>query len=398
MHLVYAGAYNRSLNLTGNLSESGAYVAVNETVQVGYAAYTVLAVAAPTPTTRSVELRAAEARELEIAAAARGEFPVAGTYAANSPVPLTPRTLGVSAREVFVSEYAAFLNLTLGANGSVGLANEQLRAYEGVNLSFVASEWPNVTALPNGSTSISYTSGAITETGYLIAEFNATFTPALTLIEEPLALGERWNATSQVQVVGGEAFASEVVASAGGAEYTQSRSWAASLNASAPIALSFEVTNTTTLRFPDGSTATGYVVSASMGNGSQQYTLWDGMLLLPGGGSDSPSGAQAQVAAPSVAAPAQKRTPTDTSAVVDPSRGLPVAAEARPTGGEAVTAAPMSPAQAEQGIHGVGVPTVPSAPPPVDLAGALLVFGLITLAAGSALGFILGSRRRTRHP
>lgn len=397
---VYVGAYNSSLNLTaGNLSMSGAFVAVNESVRVGFAAYAVIQATSPTTTSRYVEVRAVEARELAIALVASGTFPVAGTYGPTSPVPLATTSFSLTGREVVVQAYAAFLNFSTGANGSAALENEHVGAYEGLNLSLAEVNYPNVTAGPNGTETLTYQSAALSAQGYVAETFNASFTPALPVVEGPLSLGKSWNATSTVAFTGSAAYRAVVTFAANGARASQSASAVASVNATGPISVRFAVTNATSLRFPDGSTETVYVITASEGTSATQYPVWDGLFVLPAGDPTHAAGVAPAVHARPAAAPLAAPSGPATAAVVAPSTGLPVSVRASPSAGATVTGAPMTPQAAEAGLQHLGTPHPPSAPP-VDggPVGAVVLVAAVSVALALTAGFALGRRFRRSVP
>jgi hypothetical protein len=396
--LVYVGAYNHSLNLTaGNLSMTGAYVAVNESARIGFAAYAIVTAKSPTPSTRFVEVRAVEARELAFDLAAQGTFPVAGTYGPTSAVPLANTSFGLAAKEVVVSAFVGYLNFTTNAS-AVALSNEHLRSFTGINVSLTAVNFPNVTAGANGTVVLSYKSGALSAHGYVASELNASFLPALPVLELPLAVGKSWNASSVATVTGRSVYDTVITAQLGSARVSQSSSGAASLNATGKIDLAFRVTNSTTVRFPDGSTEQDYVVTATSGGHSSPYSVWDGLLVVPSTDATHAAGVAPAVSARPASAPLAAPSGPPTSAVVSPSRNLPVSVVARPNAGSAVQGAPMTPQAAEARIRHLGTPQPPAAPSTpggLGFAGIVALTGIVVVVS-TGTGYILGRARSRR--
>jgi hypothetical protein len=395
----YAGLYDRSLNLTGgNLSSSTAYIVLNESARVGYASYAIVNATSPNPQHRSVEMRALQARYLALSVAASGTFPVAGSYAANQSVPLAPTSFGLAAREVVVNAYVGFLNFTLGANGTVALTDEHLASAEGINVSMDATNFPNVTAGPNGSETIAYQTISMQALGYVTEEMNATFSPGLTVLAPPLTVGSGWNSTTNASVVGRIAYASAIAVSSGGQSAAYRTSGGASANASGVLSVAFRVVNTTLVRMPDGTLERDYVISAASGNSTSQFTVWDGLLVVPSSDPTASAGVRPAVGVRPAAAPLAPGASPATRAVVSPSRGLPVAAQATPSGGATVLSAPLSSSAAEAAMHGVGTPT----PPPANFgtsangAGGAIAVAIVVVPIVGTTAYLLGRRRGRR--
>jgi len=105
----YVGAYNNSMNLTGgNLTSSGASVALSESVGVEYATFVVVNATTPTAGNRYVQVEAAELRAEHIAVAASGTFPVAGNYTANATIPLANQNFSLAASVEVLDLAAAY--------------------------------------------------------------------------------------------------------------------------------------------------------------------------------------------------------------------------------------------------------------------------------------------------
>ncbi|MCI4352610.1 MAG: hypothetical protein L3K14_04400 [Thermoplasmata archaeon] len=388
--LDFLGAYNSSQNLTaGNLTTSGAYVALHESLHLGYAAFAIVNVTSPSVGHLQVQLQAAEYQVLEIELAAQGTFPAAGNYTDNSSVPLVPMNVGLHARVGTLALYQASLNLTTGTNGSLSLDNERVAMYRAINISLVASNFPNVTRSP-GSWSVHYVTGWIQADGWEAAALSANFTPAIPLVEGPLHVGKNWAASSTVRFVGSWAAASAISAGVpNGPSGSQSRAASAALNWTETLTFDFVVVGTKTIYEPNGTAETGYVIAYTDSGGSKSVILVDGLLLLPAADPSHAAGvAPAVQEHPAAAAVAQTATPGD-RAVITPNRPVPASVEAKPASGTDVVATPITPAQAAQGIHSLKSPAHPLSGVGGGSAGAplvpLLLIGLIAVAGSVVL-------------
>lgn len=393
---TYVGAYNQSLNLTGgNLSSTAAFVAVNESAQLGYASYVLVHERATSTVNRSLEIQAIEARETQFRIAAQGTFPVAGTYGPNSTVPLAPTSFGLDARIVVVSAFVGFLNTTNGPNGSVGLTNEHVYEFQAINVSLVAVNFPNLTARPNGTVTLAYRTGAVRAAGYVAEELNASFSPPLWIVEAPLFVGKTWNVTSQVQLSGRAAYSAVETAVSGGSSYSQHQSGVGQVRASGTLAMEFAVTGATTVRYPNGTVERVYVVTSTDGTHTGQYAIWDGLLVLPGADPTHAAGiAAATSARPAAQSIAQGPV---TSALESPGQRAPVSARAQPAPGSTVTAAPVAPEVAQAGMRALGTPSAPTMPPTSTVnVGAIFVLALAGMLIVGTLGYAVGRRRGRR--
>jgi len=179
--IQYVGAYNNSQNLTGgNLTSSGAYVALDESVGLSYATYVVVNASTPSAGTRFVQVDAAELRAERVDVAAAGTFPVAGNYTPNATIPLANQNFSLHASIVVLDLAAAYLNFTTGANGSLALRDEHVQFAEGVNVSLDARRFPNVTRDAAGDVGIRYVTGAIGQTRAALVDDNQSTETAET--------------------------------------------------------------------------------------------------------------------------------------------------------------------------------------------------------------------------
>jgi hypothetical protein len=362
----YVGAYAENLNLTGNLSTARAVAAEAEALHAEYGAFAVVNASAPTPTTRAVEATAVEianySGEVEVA----GQLPIAGTYAAGAVIPLTNSTAAYAASVLGVRAYSLFGNYTL-VHGNLSLVNEHVSEWIGSETSIVAYKWPSIVLDSNGSTTVNYTTAGAFNASWIGASLTASFSPALPISVAPLTVGETWNATTQAQVSGWIGYATAAAYTNGVTNVTASSSGGASLNASVPLTVDFDVVSSESVVLPNGTTTTGYTVQATVnGSGSSNYTLWDGLALIPGS-------APKQADSPRVAAPLDRAAPvspvetTPTDAVVT-SGGLPVSDSSTVAPGTTLTTAPVASQKALGEIASTGTPAAPvkATPPAVS--------------------------------
>ncbi|MGI0156570.1 MAG: hypothetical protein ACREDE_10635, partial [Thermoplasmata archaeon] len=191
IHLAYVGAYTSGLNLSGgNLTSTGAFVAVNESLAAGYLSYALLHVTEPSSSTRSVEVAALEIRSTVGAIGIAGTLPVAGTYAPGAVVPLENTSSALWLSEQVADATIAFANYTVGPNGSLALTDEQLRSWEAINVSLRADTFPNSTLDANGSTTLRYVTASLAEVGRVGENVSASFSPALLVSSPPLSVGK----------------------------------------------------------------------------------------------------------------------------------------------------------------------------------------------------------------
>ncbi|MCI4363739.1 MAG: hypothetical protein L3K13_05480 [Thermoplasmata archaeon] len=398
-HVAYVGAYTASLNLSGgNLTKIGAYVAVNESFSAGYLAYAMVNVTSPSSSARSVEAAAVELRSVQGAIGIAGTLPVAGTYAPGAYVPLAPTTSALWLSEGVANAYLAFANYTVGPNGSLSLANEHVEVWEAINVSLVASNFPNSTLDANGSTTVKYVTASVNEAGWVGENLTASFSPALLVSEAPLSVGESWNASTQATFVGTAAYASAITGSSNGTTISVKNAGAASLNASVPLTFEFTVTGKETLGLPNGTTETGYTVAYSQGGSSCSYRVFDGLVVLPSSDGTKAGGLQPETPVRPASAPLEPSAAPVTRAVVARSEPLPIASESHPSNGPALLAAPVSTATAQAEIHHTGTPSLPALPTPSTgrasgasaLLPLLLLGGLVVVVGGF---FVLEARR-----
>lgn len=392
----YVGAYNSSSNLTGgNLTSSGAYVALDESVGLDYAAFVVVNASTPSVGSRYVQVDAAELRAEHIDVAASGTFPAAGNYTPNATIPLASQNFSLTASVAVLDLAAAYLNFTTGPNGSLALANEHVAFVEGVNVSLDAHQFPNITRDAAGDVAIRYVTGAMAASAWLVENLSATFSPALPLVEGPLFVGKSWNATSTASFEGNVAWAETVHAAApNGATESASTAGTASANATAPVALACSVVGTTVVRYPNGTPETDDVIACTNATGSATYLAADGLLVLPTSDPSGSAGLTAAVPERPATAPANPASQARGESLYSPSRGLPASERATPAAGDSVTASPMTPTEAHAAMRGLGTPVRP-APAPWEPSGALLLAVVVVSAIG-AVGVIALDARRLR--
>jgi hypothetical protein len=392
----YVGAYNASQNLTGgNLTSSGAYVALDESVGLQYAAFVVVNATTPSATDRYVQVDAAELRVEHIAVAASGTFPVAGNYSAGAAIPLAPMNFSLAASVAVLDLAAAYLNFTTGPNGSLALANEHVEYAQAVNISLSANQFPNVTRDAAGNVGIKYVTASIVASAWQIENLSATFSPALPLVVGPLFVGKSWNATSTASFNGSVAWAETIHAtSATGATGAMSTSGSASARATVPVALSCDVLGTAVVRYPNGTPETDYVIACANATGSEAYLSANGLVVLPTTNSTASHGLAAAVPVHAATAPASPAARTTGASLYSPSKHMAASERGSPSAGEQVTASPMSDSAARAGIHGLGTPERPA---PVSAHGSVLVAAVVVgVVALVALGAIVVVARRQR--
>ncbi|MCI4369494.1 MAG: hypothetical protein L3K09_08035, partial [Thermoplasmata archaeon] len=265
---TFLGAYNSSLGFSvGNLTTTGAYVALGESVDVGYGSYAVVNASTSGPHGLRVQIAAAELHWLSLDVVAKGDFPLPGNYTNGSSVTLAPRNISLSVSEESLVASVAFLNFTTGPNGSLALADEHLLSEKAINVSLSASSFPNVTANAPNTTTLRYVTGAISARAFEASDVNATFTPALTLIHGPLSVGKSWTSNSTVNFTGRMVYAVAFTASSPSGSASSSASGAASANATFPVSITFTVVGSRTVYFPNGVSETDYLIDYSVASG-----------------------------------------------------------------------------------------------------------------------------------
>ncbi|MCI4345681.1 MAG: hypothetical protein L3K07_02850 [Thermoplasmata archaeon] len=403
-HVAYVGAYSSALNLSGgNLTRTGAYVAVNESFSAGYLAYAMLNVTSPSSSSRSVEAAAVEVRSVQGAIGISGTLPVAGTYAPGAYVPLTPTTSALWLSEGVANAYLAFANYTVGPNGSLSLANEHVAAWEAINVSLAASNFPNSTLDANGSTTVKYVTANVNEVGWVAENLTASFAPALLVSEAPLSVGETWNSSTQATFVGTAAYASAVSGSANGTSIVVKNAGVSSLNATVPLTFEFSVTGKETLGLPNGTTETAYTVAYTQGGSAGSYRVFDGLVVLPSSDGTKAGGLEPETSVRPASAPLEPSAAPVTRAVLARTEPLPIASESHPSSGAALLAAPVSTATAQAEIHHTGTPSLPPLPnanlgrsPGASSFVALLLLGGLVVVVGGF--FVLEARRARPRP
>ena len=354
------GAYADAFNLSnGTFSRSLAQVAEVVDLHALDGAFAVVNASAPTASTRSVEAEAVQVANYTGLVVVAGALPAAGTYAPGGTVALANMTSIYYASIRTLSAHVAFANYTY-ANGSIALENEHVASWAGINVTMIAYQWPNFTADANGSTTVSYRTAAAANLGWVADSLTANFTPALPIASAPLYVGKSWNATTQLQVVGWAAYASASAYRSGSVNATSGSSGGVSLNATATLGFGFSVVGSQTVIFPNGTSGTGYeIVTTVNGSASGSYALWDGLVVLPTGGTPpvaSPVRAPERLAA---IAPAAAPAAASASTVEVGSSGLPLSTSEKVASGATLAAAPQAPANASQQIRTDGVPARP---------------------------------------
>jgi hypothetical protein len=354
---IYLGAYTDSLNLTsGNLSHSVGVIGELSQANASYLSYAVINATAPTTTTRSIETAAISEANYTAIVEINGTLPEVGTYAPGDPVPLVNTTGIYYASILAVSFYVGYANYTF-SNGTLALVNEHIAALEEVNETSILYHWPGYVNDANGSTTVTSTTAGAVALAWVGESFASTFSPALPISESPLSVGKNWTATSKATIVGWDAYKTASAYRNGATNTSSAYSGAVSLNTTATLGFTFKVTGTETVVFPNGTTATGYAVTATNnGTGSSAYTLWDGLAVLPASGGPAPPALAP--AAPGADVPyAAPGGPSSTSIVAG--SGFPVATSASVSASTVLSTAPLPTSQAQQAISSAGVPAAP---------------------------------------
>jgi hypothetical protein len=391
----FVGAYNNSSSFGGgNLTQNGAYVALAERVAIGYANYVVVTAQTFSQGGVFVTVRGADYAAEQMDIAATGTFPAAGTYNATTPVHLVPMNFSLNASVASLTEVAGYLNYSNGPNGSLALENEHLNVVKGIALSLTANGYPNVTTDANGSTVLRYVSGAEAEDAWVAVNFTAAFLPAFPLIQGPVQVGANWVANSTASVNGTTAYAAQYVASApGGASVRSSQAGATALSTSAVVSMDCSVIGTQNVLLPNGTNETDYVIQYSVSPGSSNWTVSDGLFVLPGGnGSSTSTVAQAVPEHPVHSAATAAAPSASARSLYSTARGLPDSERASPSGAGSVTASPMTPAQATEAMDHLATPHV-------DLGGSApfnlaIVFVAVIAVTVSLVGVVLWHRRQ----
>lgn len=395
----FAGAYNQSSSIGGgNLTENGTYVSLQEGAAIGYAVYVVVTAQSGPNGTLAVTVRTAEYAAEQFELAASGTFPAAGTYNASTPIHLVPMNISVSASVASLTSVSGFMNYSTGPNGTVALVNEHLDVLKGVALSLTANNFPNVTRDGSGNTVLKYVSGSMAEDAWMAVNFSAAFSPSFALVRGPVQVGESWFANSTATVNGTVAYAAQYAASVpGGPTGRWSQSGSAQLSTTAAISMECTVTGTQVVRSPDGTPETDYVIQYTVAPGSSNWTVADGLLVLPGGNGTSSSVVSAAVPERPVRDAATAVTPSASGAartLYSPARGMPDGGKADPSGAGSVTASPMTPAAALLAIEHLTTPHVDLASP--SGFGPAWIFVAAGAMAVSLAGIVVWHRRQMR--
>lgn len=395
----FVGAYNGSSSLGGgNLTENGVYVAVQEAANIGYAAFVVVTAQFASTGAVFVTLQAAEYSTEQIGIAASGTFPSAGTYNASTPAPLVPMNISLDASTATLTSISGFLNYTSGPNGSLALVNEHLDVLQGIAVGLSASDFPNETVAANGDTTLKYVSGSMAEDAWEAVNFSASFSPALTLVQGPVQVGESWLANSTASVNGTMAYAANyAVALPGGPTERWSQSAESRLSTEVAVALYGSVVGTQTVHLADGGTETDYVIVYTTAPGSSNWTVVDGLFALPGGNGTSTSTVAAGIPEQPVRAAVSSAAPSASSSariLYSPARGLPDSESASPAGAGSVTAAPMTPPEASAAMSQLHSPHA-DLPDPTSSGGATALVAAVALTV-SVIGIVAWHRRQIR--
>lgn len=391
----FVGAYNNSSSFGGgNLTQNGVYVALAERATIGYANYVVITAETFSQGGVFVTVRAADYAAEQMNIAATGTFPASGTYNATTPVPLVPMNFSLSASVATLTEVAGYLNYTSGPNGSLALENEHLSMVKGIAVSLTANGYPHVTTGANGSTVLRYVSGAVAEDAWVALNFTAAFSPAFSLIQGPVQVGTNWVANSTASVNGTTAYAAQYVESIpGGGSVHSSQAGANSLSTSAAVSMDCSVIGTQNVRLPNGTSESDYVIQYVVSPGSSNWTVADGLFVLPGGnGSSTSTVAEAVPEHPVHSAATSAAPSTSARSLYSPARGLPDSERANPSGAGSVTASPMTPAQATAAIDRLATPHVNLGG--TQSANLAIIFVAVLAVTVSLVGIVLWHRRQ----
>jgi hypothetical protein len=356
--LEFEGAYNASQYLTGGgLTAQGAYIDLEASLSVEWAAYAIVNVSTPSPGALYVTFQAGDLIDLDLSAAAQGDFPLAGTYGPTSNITFQEMNASVVLHERLVDRYQAFLNFSTDSNGSMALENEHLQMFRTLNVALTAVNFPNITYDPStGDSVVSYTTGQIQGEAQVAVDISASFQPALLVVQGPVYVGESWTASSQASVTGEVAWSVQLSGIApDGTPFNYSGTGQGNAAANFPVVLAFQVVGERTLYFPNGGSETDYVIDCqSMTGGGSGIELYDGLLAIPNSVSSQTGGVASAVSAHPAAAQVSSSTSTPTSGLYSHQRKMTDASDATPVSGQTVTASPMTPARAQDLIDSLG--------------------------------------------
>lgn len=355
--LEYEGAYNASQFLTGGaFTAQGAYIDLEASLSVEWAAYAIVNATTPSPGQLAVTFQAGDLIDLDLSAVAQGDFPQAGTYGPDSNVTFQEINVSLVAHEKLVDRYQAFLNFTSNSNGSLALESEHLQVFRTLTVSLTAVNFPNITADPSGDSVVSYTTGQVSGQAEVAVDVSATFTPALLLVQGPLYVGESWTTDSQADFNGQLVYSVQLSGIApGGTPFNYSQSGQESLTATFPVVLAFTVTGERTLFFPNGSSETDYVISCQSGaNSASGVEVYDGIMAIPTEAASSTGGVSSAVAEHPASSDLSSAATTPTDGLYSKQRHMADASDATPVSGQTVTASPMSPAKAQSLLNNLG--------------------------------------------
>lgn len=157
------------------------------------------------------------------------------------------------------------------------------------------------------------------------------------------------------------------------------------------------VIGTETVHLANGSTETDFVIVYTVAPGSSNWTVADGLFVLPGGNGTSSSTVAAGIPEQPVRAAVTSSTPSTAGSartLYSSARGLPDSESSSPSGAGPVTAAPMTPAMASAAISHLNSPHA-------DLAGqgtpgaAIVLVALVAMTV-SVIGIVVWHRRQVR--
>lgn len=381
-----AGNINSSSIPGANLTGTAVSGALSAAVAEQYANYAVVTVNLPNATDEAVELQAVVYRGVELQAAVSAQLPLAGTYAPGQVPPTAPVNGSIAIAEASLDADVAFLNLTVGTNGSLAVTSEHVEILRAFNISAQFSSYPNATTSSNGSTTVKYVSGAISASGIAVANLTAAFSPAVRVYDGPVANGTTWNTTSQATFTGAVAESVQYTARAPGG---LSAHWAASEAETAAATETITVSCVSTDVLAQGGSNGSEVQCTSTGN----VTLGaEGVGLLPSsalGGNGTSGSAPANGADPSAAESAVPAHP-----IYYAGSRAPQSVEASPQSGDPLTAAPMSPSDARSQMTALRAPSPSAAGSSGSPLGAVIVIaGVATLVVVVVAG---GRRQRLR--
>ncbi len=354
----FYGSYANALGLTSaNLSQGIDDVAEVVGSQAVYESFSVVNATAPNATTRSIEIASVWEYNVTALAVVTGSLPKVGTYASGATAPLVNVTAEFYEHIVEVSVYIAYANYTW-ANGSLALLNENFEVAALVNETVIYYHWPGYTNNANGTTTVISTTYGYRYLSYVAEAFSATFSPAVTMVKAPVSVGENWTANTTATSQGWEVYSDAEAYSIGSSNTSSFNNGGSSFNTTSSLSFTFDVAGSEEIVFPNGTTATGYILDTTEGtSGSTTYVVWDGLAIVPA--------AEAPVV-PTAAPPALARVMPDTTSAVPTTQavvagsGFPVATNSAVSESAGMSTAPLPSASTWSKIDAVGRPAAPS--------------------------------------